>query len=350
MADQKAIITQAAQKYGIDPKILWGLYGTETSFGKNVSRSSAGAVGPFQFLPSTAKGMGVNPNDFTSAAYGAAKYLSQYKVRGVAGMLSAYNAGPAGGLQQGYVDTTLKNAQSYGSAPSLPMGRSASPAAAQAPALPTPNKTTETLDLPSFQQAKSASIVGKLIASTEGTKNNPLFATGLLSTKAPNPAEYQTTQTEPATPVRGEPAAPRAPASRQGGGKLGGFLPAGAELQMNRLDRGQDIKTNPGGPIIAPGDGVVIAVKSDPSGFGPDYPVVKFTSGPMAGQSWYLGHTHSALKPGEHFRTGQALSHTGTSGVGNAKTPGWAEIGMATSLGQPDNQQGKNTIPYLRKR
>lgn len=224
------------------------------------------------------------------------------------------------------------------------------PAAAQAPALPAPNKTTETLDLPAFEKARKASVVGKLIASTEGTKNNPLFATGLLSTKAPNPAEYQITQTEPATPVRGEPAAPRAPASRQGGGKLGGFLPAGAELQMNRLDRGQDIKTNPGGPIIAPGDGVVIAVKSDPSGFGPDYPVVKFTSGPMAGQSWYLGHTHSALKPGEHFRTGQALSHTGTSGVGNAKTPGWAEIGMATSLGQPDNQQGKNTIPYLRKR
>src|SRR5438477_6080798 len=104
----KAIITEAAHHYGIDPKILWGLYGTETSFGKNVSRSSAGAVGPFQFLPSTARGMGVNPNDFRSAAFGAARYLSQYKGRGVGGMLSAYNAGPAGGYQSGYVASTLK--------------------------------------------------------------------------------------------------------------------------------------------------------------------------------------------------------------------------------------------------
>jgi hypothetical protein len=344
MADQKAIITQAAQKYGIDPKILYGLYGTETSFGKNVSRSSAGAVGPFQFLPSTAKSLGVNPYDFKSAAFGAAKYLSQYKGRGVGGMLSAYNAGPVGGYQSGYVSTTLKNAQSYGSAPSAPVPQGTTQQ--RIPGIP----AREELNAPAFRKAGTDAAIGKLIASTEGAKakNNPLFATGILSTKEPNPAEYQ--QTIPGRPGRPETSISRMPDSTGGGGKLGGFLPGGAELQMNRLDRGQDIKTNPGGPIVAPGDGVVIAVKSDPGGFGPDYPVVKFTSGPMAGQSWYLGHTHSALKPGEHFRAGQTLSHTGTHGVGNATVPGWAEIGMSSSLGQPDTGQGKNTVPYLRKR
>ena len=86
MADNaKTIITQAASKYGIDPKILWGLYGTETGFGKNVTPSSAGAVGPFQFEPSTAQSLGVNPYNFKSAAYGAARYLAQYKSRGVGG-------------------------------------------------------------------------------------------------------------------------------------------------------------------------------------------------------------------------------------------------------------------------
>src|ERR1700680_1796206 len=115
MSDQ-ATITEAAQKYGIDPKILWGLYGTETSCGKNVSRSSAGAEGPFQFEPATAQSMGVNPHDFKRAAFGAARYLAQYKSRGVGGMLSAYNAGPAGGHQSGYVNTTLQNAKTYGGA------------------------------------------------------------------------------------------------------------------------------------------------------------------------------------------------------------------------------------------
>ncbi len=128
MADAKAIVTQAAQKYGIDPKILWGLYGTETSFGKNVSTSSAGAVGPFQFEPATAKSLGVNPYDFKSAAFGAARYLAQYKGRGVGGMLSAYNAGPGGGYQAGYVSTTLRNAASYGGGP-VPVPASAGSAA-----------------------------------------------------------------------------------------------------------------------------------------------------------------------------------------------------------------------------
>src|SRR5947207_7384768 len=128
MANDKQIITEAAHRYGVDPKVLWGLYGTETSFGKNVSRSSAGAIGPFQLLPSTAKGMGVNPYDFKSAAFGAARYLSQYKSRGVGGMLSAYNAGPAGGYQSGYVNTTLQNAKTYGAGGGAPIPQARSKA------------------------------------------------------------------------------------------------------------------------------------------------------------------------------------------------------------------------------
>src|SRR5579859_423738 len=82
----KAIIAGAAQKYGIDPATLWGVYGTESGFGKNLGPSSAGAV--FQFEPSTAQSLGVNPMNLKSAAYGAADYLSQYKGRGRLGMLS----------------------------------------------------------------------------------------------------------------------------------------------------------------------------------------------------------------------------------------------------------------------
>jgi hypothetical protein len=91
-----AAIADAAKDFGISPAILWGVYGAETNFGQIKSNSSAGAQGPFQFMPATARAYGVNPHNFFSAVRGAAKYLSQYKSRGVAGMLAAYNAGPAG--------------------------------------------------------------------------------------------------------------------------------------------------------------------------------------------------------------------------------------------------------------
>lgn len=131
--------------------------------------------------------MGVNPYDFKSAAYGAARYLSQYRGRGVAGMLSAYNAGPAGGLQQGYVNTTLANAKSYGAAPGTSVSSPVS-----LPKAATTVPTTSGFDAAGFQKAQRASLVGKLIASEKGSSENPLLLTGLATTKAPVRSEYQT--------------------------------------------------------------------------------------------------------------------------------------------------------------
>jgi hypothetical protein len=93
----KQIIATAASRGGISPSILYGVWGTESNFSHGPGpMSPAGAIGPFQFMPATASGMGVNPRDFVSSAFGAARYLGQYKGRGVSGMLAAYNAGPAG--------------------------------------------------------------------------------------------------------------------------------------------------------------------------------------------------------------------------------------------------------------
>jgi hypothetical protein len=110
----------------------------------------------------------------------------------------------------------------------------------------------------------------------------------------------------------------------------GGFLRPGSTYKPGRSDQGRDFQTNPGGAIVAPGDGTVLAVKSDPAGFGPSYPVVKFSTGPYAGEPpVYLGHTLAALKAGASFKAGQVLAHTGTTPIGNASKPGWAEIGYA---------------------
>jgi Transglycosylase SLT domain len=132
------------------------------------------------------------------------------------------------------------------------------------------------------------------------------------------------------------------------GGRGRGFLPAGATYKPGRKDQGQDFQTNPGGAIIAPGNGYVVAVRSDPNGFGPSYPVVHFTSGPYAGHDVYIGHTISALKAGAHFVAGQVLSHTGKQPIGNATVPGWAEIGFAPHgvpgpFGQPVPDVTKGT-------
>ena len=122
---QLHLLTSAARKFKIDPSILYGVWGAETNFAgaRNAPRSPAGASGPFQFMPGTAPGYGVNPydNQFKDDVYGAAKYLSTYKSRGRAGMLAAYNAGPGGSPSnpetQAYIPKVLSLAKQYPGAP-----------------------------------------------------------------------------------------------------------------------------------------------------------------------------------------------------------------------------------------
>lgn len=128
-----------------------------------------------------------------------------------------------------------------------------------------------------------------------------------------------------------------APGTAKGAG--GGFLAPGEKLaQYSRHDQGRDIRVAPGAPIVAPGAGRVLRVASDPAGFGPDYPIVHFTSGAYAGEDVYIGHTDAALRAGSSFRAGQILART--SRTGHNAPPGWAEIGFARGgspgpFGQP---------------
>jgi murein DD-endopeptidase MepM/ murein hydrolase activator NlpD len=142
------------------------------------------------------------------------------------------------------------------------------------------------------------------------------------------PSPTQTPSTSFASELASAQAPGAAPATAAGPSQPGSLVPAGAKLSWQRIDQGQDLQTDPGGPLLALGDGYVKQIASDPGGFGPDYPVLHFTSGPLAGRDVYYGHTHSALAAGQHFTAGQVVSHTGTSGVGNATVGGWAEVGF----------------------
>jgi murein DD-endopeptidase MepM/ murein hydrolase activator NlpD len=95
-------------------------------------------------------------------------------------------------------------------------------------------------------------------------------------------------------------------------------------LQWERVDQGQDLRTDPGEPLRAIGDGYVTSAH-DPNGFGPDYPVLHLTAGPYAGRGFYYGHTYPLVTG--RVSAGELIARTGTHGVGNATVPGWAEIG-----------------------
>ena len=93
---QMDIIRNTALKYNIPPEILAGVYGAETSYGRHSTmRSSAGAQGPFQFMPSTAKQYGIDPWNFNQASDGAARYLANSfkKTGNWADAVASYNAG-----------------------------------------------------------------------------------------------------------------------------------------------------------------------------------------------------------------------------------------------------------------
>lgn len=98
----QVIVTGAAANRGIPAEILWGVFGVETGWGSNVVTSSAGAQGPFQFIPSTAKAYNYpltnnpNVNEFQKQADAAAHYLSDLhkKFKNWPDALAAYNAGP----------------------------------------------------------------------------------------------------------------------------------------------------------------------------------------------------------------------------------------------------------------
>lgn len=116
-AQQASALNSSAKKYGIPVWVLAGVYGVETGFGSNVTRSSADANGAFQFIPGTAKTYGypetnaVNATIFQSQADAAAHYLSDlyHQTGNWDTALQRYSGGGYGTFQ---VKAKLSNAPS----------------------------------------------------------------------------------------------------------------------------------------------------------------------------------------------------------------------------------------------
>lgn len=112
VADQAAALLAASRKYNVPITDMVGIYGVETDFGRNIATSSAGAVGPFQFMP--ANGPTYNyplTNTPTSAQFAQqadafGKYLKARNTGGPEGYANAMG----GGYHKAQTDAALARA------------------------------------------------------------------------------------------------------------------------------------------------------------------------------------------------------------------------------------------------
>lgn len=116
LGNAQVIIHASADKYHVPAWILWGVFGVETGFGKNVKDSSAGAKGPFQFMPATAKAYDYpltnspNVNEFQKQADAAAHYLSDLKKKYGTWELALRHYSGDGAPNHGYGVAAVKKA------------------------------------------------------------------------------------------------------------------------------------------------------------------------------------------------------------------------------------------------
>ncbi len=93
--DYRLLARQDAQNAGINPDLFEKQISQESGFNPNAV-SPAGAIGIAQFMPSTAKGLGISPYDAVQSLSGAASLMSRYYTRyqSYDKALAACNAGP----------------------------------------------------------------------------------------------------------------------------------------------------------------------------------------------------------------------------------------------------------------
>jgi Transglycosylase SLT domain len=120
------VAAKAAKRYGLSPRTLWGIFGEESGFGANLGPSSAGALGPMQFIQGTAEEYGLTWGtsgtvmQVPASMYAAAKYLhalgadTNPESPKTIAALNAYNGNGGGSARTGYATGVLEHGKTYG--------------------------------------------------------------------------------------------------------------------------------------------------------------------------------------------------------------------------------------------
>lgn len=113
-------------------------------------------------------------------------------------------------------------------------------------------------------------------------------------------------------------------------------------LKNGSVDQGVDYSAPGGTPLYAMGPGTII--QEGIGGFGPNAPVLRITSGPLAGRTVYYGHSGPDLvHVGDQVLAGQQISIVGYGIVGISSGP-HLEIGF-WPLGR--NGGGRPMLTYI---
>lgn len=108
--DYSPLINKYSKQYGIDPDFAAAVMQWESGGDPN-ALSPQGAVGLFQLMPKTAKGLGVNPHNVEDNIKGGIMYLAQLRDKYNGNhelILRGYNAGPGATDAGRYPDETKK--------------------------------------------------------------------------------------------------------------------------------------------------------------------------------------------------------------------------------------------------
>jgi hypothetical protein len=200
MANYRRVARRKAEKYGINPRYFSRQINQESHFTPHIS-SSAGAQGIAQIMPGTAAAWHVNPNHPREALDAAAKHMAGYlhQFHGSwSKALTAYNAGPAavGGPlpkeTQNYIRTILRGGPDRNQAPAGGASRGGGSRKVTETTQSLQLGTHNQLDAAAFKRAQAGYVLGRTLGHSSALKSglfdtgqNPLFASGLLSTTAP---------------------------------------------------------------------------------------------------------------------------------------------------------------------
>jgi hypothetical protein len=128
------LIKQSASASGFSPALIAGIIQQESQWNPNAVNKKSGATGLGQFMPGTAKSLGIDPTNPEQSILAIGRYLkdikAEFKRKGIADptieqILAGYNAGPGNVLKYGgqippfaetqkYVPAVLRHTAQYG--------------------------------------------------------------------------------------------------------------------------------------------------------------------------------------------------------------------------------------------